>query len=105
MPRPEQLPDDLKDLAYRNAMELTHARWDSDVQLLIKALRPHVDKGPEEAGEAKAESALGEPLGKRERLASKEADRGEHATQHAGIEREELVRRAYRRVESHIKQP
>jgi hypothetical protein len=38
MPRPEQLPDDLKDLAYRNGVELTHARWGSDIQLLIKAL-------------------------------------------------------------------
>jgi TIR domain-containing protein len=42
MPRPEQLPADLAELAYRNAVELTHARWDSDVQLLVKALRPHV---------------------------------------------------------------
>jgi len=38
MPRAEQLPDDLKDLAYRNGVELTHARWDSDLQVLIKAL-------------------------------------------------------------------
>ena len=45
MPRPEQLPDDLKDLAYRNAMELTHARWDSDVQLLIKHCAPTWTKG------------------------------------------------------------
>src|SRR5271163_4979860 len=30
MPRAEQLPEDLKDLAYRNGVELTHARWDSD---------------------------------------------------------------------------
>jgi hypothetical protein len=27
-------------LAYRNSVELTHARWDSDVALLVKALRP-----------------------------------------------------------------
>jgi hypothetical protein len=39
MPHPDQLPDDLKDLAYRNFVELTHARWTSDVQLLIAALR------------------------------------------------------------------
>ena len=38
MPREDQLPDDLKDLAYRNGLELTHARWDSDVEILIKAL-------------------------------------------------------------------
>ncbi len=43
MPRPDQLPDDLKELAYRNGVELTHARWGSDVQLLIKGLRPYVE--------------------------------------------------------------
>lgn len=43
--RPEQLPDDLKDLAYRNAVELTHPRWESDVQLLVNAVRPYVS-GP-----------------------------------------------------------
>lgn len=39
MPRAEDLPADLKDLAYRNCVELTHARWKSDVQLLIEPLR------------------------------------------------------------------
>jgi hypothetical protein len=43
MPHAGQLPDDLKDLAYRNAVELTHARWKSDVQVLIRALRPYLD--------------------------------------------------------------
>ena len=43
-PDAEQLPDDLKDLAYRNAVELSHPRWDSDVQLLIESLRPYVSK-------------------------------------------------------------
>jgi hypothetical protein len=47
IPRPEQLPDDLKDLAYRNSVELTHERWQSDVQVLIKALMPYVDSTPE----------------------------------------------------------
>jgi cytolethal distending toxin subunit A len=42
MPRAEQLPADLAELSYRNGVELTHARWDSDVQVLVKALRPHV---------------------------------------------------------------
>jgi len=50
IPRSEQLPDDLRDLAYRNGVELTHARWDSDVQLLIKALRPHVSGEQKGAG-------------------------------------------------------
>ena len=43
MPRAEQLPADLAELAYRNGVELTHARWESDVQVLIEALRPHVE--------------------------------------------------------------
>jgi hypothetical protein len=43
MPRAEQLPEDLAELAYRNGVEVTHARWDSDVQVLIKALSPYVE--------------------------------------------------------------
>lgn len=38
MPRKEDLPANLQDLAFRNAIELTHARWDSDLTVLIKAL-------------------------------------------------------------------
>lgn len=45
MPHSDQLPDDLKDLAYRNSVEITHARWNSDVQLLIRALRNYVSPG------------------------------------------------------------
>lgn len=44
MPRPEDLPDDLKELAFRNSVEITHARWDSDVQLLITALQSYVPR-------------------------------------------------------------
>ena len=49
MPRPEQLPGVLTDLAFRNSVELTHARWGSDVQLLISALLPYVDAAPQPA--------------------------------------------------------
>ena len=42
MPRADERPDNLKELSYRNAVELSHARWDSDVQLLIEALAPLV---------------------------------------------------------------
>jgi hypothetical protein len=42
MPAPDQLPANLKDLAFRNSVELTHARWNSDVQLLTKALTQYV---------------------------------------------------------------
>ncbi len=39
MPTAQQLPEELKELAFRNCIELTHARWKSDIQLLIEALR------------------------------------------------------------------
>jgi hypothetical protein len=42
MPHPEQLPDNIKDLAYRNSVEISHARWNTDVQLLITALKQYV---------------------------------------------------------------
>ena len=55
MPRAEQLPPDLAELAYRNAVELTHARWDSDVQVLVRALRPYVDLRRKEGGSTTTE--------------------------------------------------
>jgi hypothetical protein len=45
MPRAQELPEDLKELAFRNGVELTHARWDSDVQVLVKALGSYVPSG------------------------------------------------------------
>ena len=42
MPHPDQLPDNIKDLAYRNSVEISHARWNSDVQLLVEALKQYV---------------------------------------------------------------
>ena len=46
MPRADQLPAEMAELAFRNGVELTHTRWDSDVQLLTKALERHVVKAP-----------------------------------------------------------
>jgi hypothetical protein len=42
MPVEEELPEELKELTYRNAIELTHARWNSDLEVLIGVLRPHL---------------------------------------------------------------
>lgn len=47
MPHPDQLPDNIKDFAYRNSVELSHPRWSSDVQLLIKALKQYVTTSAE----------------------------------------------------------
>ena len=43
MPKADQLPPDMADLVYRSALEVTHARWDSDVEVLANQLRPYVD--------------------------------------------------------------
>ena len=39
MPGARALPEELKRLAVRNAVELRHAHWNSDLQLLMSALR------------------------------------------------------------------
>lgn len=46
MPKAEQLPEELRELAYRNSVELTHARWKSDVQVLAAALTPLLEELP-----------------------------------------------------------
>lgn len=51
MPPADQLPEALKDLAYRNSVELTHTRWNSDCQLLIDALKAYVRPAKGEAGD------------------------------------------------------
>ena len=38
MPTQERLPEDLKDLAFRNGFELSHMRWESDVREMVKRL-------------------------------------------------------------------
>jgi hypothetical protein len=46
MPPPDQLPESLQELSFRNSVELSHARWNSDVQLLIEALQSYVTPNP-----------------------------------------------------------
>jgi TIR domain len=48
IPDQSQLPDDLKELAYRNGFELSHTRWNSDVRELLQrlGLQPARDKPP-----------------------------------------------------------
>jgi TIR domain len=38
MPAPEDLPAEIRNLAYRNAFELSHSRWESDVQEMVRRL-------------------------------------------------------------------
>jgi len=63
MPTADRLPEELKELVYRNAVELTHARWKSDVQLLIQALRPYLDEPDSDAAAANRAEAAQETSG------------------------------------------
>jgi len=50
MPAVDLLPESLKSFAYHNSVELSHARWNSDVALLIEALKAYVTpRNPSEA--------------------------------------------------------
>jgi hypothetical protein len=60
MPRRSELPPDLQDLAGRNAHEMSHKRWDYDVDQLLKALR-NLDAPKVEAGAPEPESATMPP--------------------------------------------
>jgi hypothetical protein len=42
MPTAAELPEDLQNLAYRNCVELTHARWNSEIELFSRTLREYV---------------------------------------------------------------
>jgi hypothetical protein len=42
----EDLPEDLRDLAFRAGIPLTHVHWDSDIRVLIKALRSYLQTAP-----------------------------------------------------------
>src|ERR1700745_142576 len=44
MPTAEQLPTEIKDLAYRNGFELSHTRWESDIGEMMRRLGLNVPK-------------------------------------------------------------
>ena len=85
MPNVHELPDALKELAFRNGTELTHARWDSDVKLLIEDLKPYLEKPTQGAAMLKPPSdaavittttcsrSVSAPLARRRSLWSKAA--------------------------------
>ena len=50
MPAASLLPESLKSFAFHNSVEISHARWASDVDLLIEALKAYVT--PKTASEA-----------------------------------------------------
>ena len=50
MPAPDDLPESLRPLVGRNALELKNSRWDYDVSRLVKTVEPLVGSGPPAAG-------------------------------------------------------
>ena len=56
MPTADQLPNDLKDLAFRNALTLSHLDWDGNVAKLVTAILPHVG-GPRARVQSSASTA------------------------------------------------
>ena len=44
MPPPERLPEDIRELVYRNGFELSHSTWESDVSEMVRRLG--LDKEP-----------------------------------------------------------
>ncbi len=69
MPRAQDLPEDLQELAFRNGVELTHARWDSDLQVLARALRAYVKPASAESPAAAPAVPGGRALGGTKRKA------------------------------------
>jgi hypothetical protein len=57
MPTPDELPDELKDLAYRNALLLSHMDWDGNVQKLVDSIRPKLCEPEGTASTAQPASA------------------------------------------------
>ena len=55
MPSAETLPIEIRDLAYRNAFEISHNRWESDVREMVKRL------GLDVSGAARQIEAGGQP--------------------------------------------
>ncbi len=65
LPDPTQLPDDLKDLVYRNAEFVDYARFNDDVARLIRKIQ---QGEPTVTSLAVAEVAVGSPLSTADRL-------------------------------------
>jgi uncharacterized protein len=82
MPRPGDLPDSLKKLTRRQGIEISHTRFDSDVERLTRAL-----------------SLLEEELRQREAEAAEDARKAEEARQAADAERAAGVERERRKAD------
>jgi hypothetical protein len=106
MPRPEDLPEALRPLARRNAVRLTHERFRSDTQGLVKALQHSLDE-IETQREAEAEARRrAQAEEDRKRQEAEAAQRAEEETRQRKAEQEAHERAAEerRRQEAAAKQ-
>jgi hypothetical protein len=69
MPHAAQLPPELAELAFQNAVELTSARWSSDVSVLVRVLSRHVALASSFLGADEVTAAAGPPERRRRWLA------------------------------------
>jgi hypothetical protein len=98
MPRADQLPLDIQELAYRNGVELTHARWKSDLQVLARALEPYLSEGKDPAPEQSRPAPAGHSLLADQSAVIEEVSR--ELANYIGPIAEVIVRRAAGRCES-----
>src|SRR5262249_17123329 len=77
MPRPEQLPTSLKQLARRNAVRLTHDRFKADAQGLVKVLEGALEES--EAARRAAHNAAAAAALKHKEQESARAEEAERA--------------------------
>ena len=63
MPSPADLPEDLAALARRNAVEISHQRFNYDVQKLVSAIKNAVPANP--SIKRAANSEISQPQGRR----------------------------------------
>jgi hypothetical protein len=73
MPAMEMLPEEMRDFTFRNAFELSHSRWDSDVHEMLKRLGLDNPQGAGSIPEA------GAPVGKASTDGASTAVRGSAA--------------------------
>jgi hypothetical protein len=60
LPGSDRLPNDLKDLSFRNGIELSHTRWHSDIRELAERLG--LGEGAISSADARSRSALTKPV-------------------------------------------
>jgi TPR repeat protein len=88
MPRPDDLPDSLKKLTRRQGIEISHTRFDSDVERLTRALSL-LEEELRQREAAEAERVAREERDKRE--AAEAVAKAEHARQLANAEAERAI--------------